>query len=102
MSNVTVPLSALSTEIQLGEAIQLAYPEELGECATAIRQRLPLLVEADKEMTQQLFIALRQHVRALDLELVFLDGRAPQEEEAQSGMGMMQPTGMGAIIAQLS
>lgn len=102
----TIDERELPQELSIIEAIEAAYPDELTQCAESIGQRLPLLLTCDKEMTQYLFVVLRQRIRDEGLNAVYIDGRVPEEptrsESGPQSMGMgAMLTGMAAIVQQL-
>ncbi|MGE0870838.1 MAG: AAA family ATPase [Kofleriaceae bacterium] len=78
MSRV-VAESELPTEVPPFTAVDAAYPAELSRCYDALRRRLPVLVECEKELTPYLYKSLRDRLKTDGSRCVYLDGRAASD-----------------------
>jgi cell division protease FtsH len=65
----------LPTELTLFGAVDLAYPAALARCAEALRRRLPVLVECEKELAPFLYRSLRERLKSEGVRCLYLDGR---------------------------
>jgi cell division protease FtsH len=87
----------LPVELSASAAVEAAYPAELTRCHQALRRRLPVMVECDKELVPFFFKCLRDRLRADNLRCIYLDGR-PDPDAPPPPM----PVGLiGTIIGQL-
>jgi len=87
----------LPLELTPFEAVEAAYPTELGRCHQALRRGLPVLVECDKELTPYYFRCLRDRLKKEGKRCVYLDGRPDPNAPPQA----MPCSMMGMIINQL-
>jgi cell division protease FtsH len=90
---LVVPAAQLPLEISLGQATEAAYPQELARVEEALLQRLPVMVECDKELVPYFYAAMRNRLKRRDLSCAYLDGRpapdAPPTVAAASVIGTM-------------
>ena len=68
--------SELPTELSPFQAVDAAYPVELTRCYDALRRRLPVLIEAEKELAPYIYRSLRDRLKADGTRCLYLDGRA--------------------------
>lgn len=59
-----IRLDELPDELTTGQAVEAAYRDDLDWIAERLRNRLSVLVEADKPLTQPLYVALRERLKA--------------------------------------
>lgn len=76
--------SALPIELTTFAAVDAAYPAELTRCYEALRRRLPVLVECEKELAPFLYRSLRDRLKADGVRCLYLDGRHSAELPAAS------------------
>jgi cell division protease FtsH len=69
----------LPVELSAFAAVEAAYPQELSRACDALRRGLPVLVEADKELTPYFYKCLRDRLKKEGRQFLYLDGR-PQPE----------------------
>ena len=92
-----IPEQDLPVDLGLAEAVLAAYPDELARCHKALVQRLPVLVECDKELVPYFYKGVRDRLKADGIRCVYLDGR-PSPDAAQPAI----PLGvMGTMLVQL-
>jgi cell division protease FtsH len=65
----------LPLELSLSDAVEAAYPGELTRAHEALRRRLPVMVECDKELTPFFYKCLRDRLKKDNVRCVYLDGR---------------------------
>ena len=81
-NSIFVAESDLPVEISLKHAVEAAYSGPLAEVASQLRRELPALVECDKELTPFAFDNLRERLKPMGLQCVYLDGRPKEQDEA--------------------
>jgi cell division protease FtsH len=85
--------SELPSELSPFQAVDAAYPVELARCYDALRRRLPVLIEAEKELAPYLYRSLRDRLKADGTRCLYLDGRAsadlPPPPQGASLVGAM-------------
>ena len=81
-----VPESELPVQISPFEAVELAYPAELTRTHEALKRRLPVLIECDKELVPYFYKSLRDRLKRDDVRCVYLDGRPPADSSGPQGM----------------
>lgn len=91
-----IPESELAVELSPLEATELAYPRELTDAETAVLERLPVLIECDKELVPYFYRALRDRLKARQLRCIYLDGRPTGQEPPGQVQGAI-----GTMMAQL-
>ncbi|MCB9674009.1 MAG: AAA family ATPase [Alphaproteobacteria bacterium] len=81
-----IPESELPTELTPFQAVELAYPTELTKAHEALRRRLPVLIECDKELVPYFYKSLRDRLKRDDVRCVYLDGRPPPDGQGPQGL----------------
>lgn len=71
-----VPEAELPVELNAFEAAEVAYPDVIARAHEALRRKLPVLIECDKELVPYLYKALRDRLKRDGLRCVYLDGRS--------------------------
>ena len=94
MTKVTLSLENLPEKLSTFEAVEAAYPPELASCWEALRRRLGVLIECDKELTPFFYKALRDRLKKNEHQCAYLDGRAGASGAVQGGT-------MGSLIQQV-
>ncbi len=85
-----IPEAQLPTELTPFAAVEAAYSEPLSRMAGALAGGLPVLVEADKELTPYLYKCLRDRLKPQGMQFLYLDGRPVSELAApQPGMSLV-------------
>jgi ATP-dependent Zn protease len=95
--SVIIKESELPQELTAEQVVEAAYSAELAEVASKLQRSLPVLIEADKDLAPWLYLNIRNRLRAVNIQCLYLDGR-PRQEEQQGPMPMGM---MGTMIAQL-
>jgi cell division protease FtsH len=72
----TLAETELPSELSGFASVDAAYPAELARCHGALRRRLPVLIECDKELAPYLYRSLRDRLKADGTRCLYLDGRA--------------------------
>lgn len=91
MSN-SIPEDKLPVELTAFAAVEAAYPAELARMADCLRRGLPVLVEAEKELTPYLYKSVRDRLKreTPPRQFLYLDGRPIAEmPPPQPGMGLV-------------
>lgn len=65
----------LPVELSVFGAVDAAYPAEITRCYEALRRRLPVLIECEKELAPFLYRSLRDRLKADGARCIYLDGR---------------------------
>lgn len=73
--SIHVPEHQLPIELSPFAAVEAAYPAELARAMEALLQGLPVLLEAEKELTPYLYRCLRDRLKPQGRSLLYLDGR---------------------------
>lgn len=68
--------SELPLELSAFDVVAAAYPVEIAKCHEALKRRLPVLVECEKELTPYVYKTLRDRLKADGTRCLYLDGRA--------------------------
>lgn len=92
-----IPEEQLPTELSPFAAVEAAYPAELGRVCEALRRGLPVMIEADKELTPFFYKCLRDRLKPEGKQFLYLDSRPTAEPQP----GLPAPSLMVALIAQL-
>ena len=85
--------SELPTELSPFQAVDAAYPIELTRCYDALRRRLPVLIECEKELAPYVYRSIRDRLKGDGTRCLYLDGRAsadlPPPPQGASLVGAM-------------
>ncbi|MCE9667175.1 AAA family ATPase [Myxococcus stipitatus] len=95
--SLRVAEEGLPTELTPFAAVEAAYPAELGRVCEALMRGLPVMVEADKELTPYFYKCLRDRMKKDGRQFLYLDGRSAVEPPP----GMPVPGILATLIAQL-
>jgi cell division protease FtsH len=90
--SLIVPADQLPTDLPLRDAVDAAYPEDLDRITHALRQRLSVLVECDKEIAPLLYVAVRNRLKSATpepIECRYLDGRTPPPGSQEMAAGIV-------------
>ncbi len=88
--SLSIPEDALAVELSPFAAVEAAYPQELGRITDSLRRGLPVLVEAEKELTPYLFKCVRDRLKKEGRQFLYLDGRPISDmPQPQPGMGLV-------------
>jgi cell division protease FtsH len=71
--------SELPAELSPFAAVDAAYPAEITRCYEALRRRLPVLIECEKELSPFLYRSIRERLKVDGARCLYLDGRAAQD-----------------------
>lgn len=87
---LSIPEDELPKELSAFAAVEAAYPQELARITEALRRGLPVLVEAEKELTPYLYKCVRDRLKAEGKQFLYLDGRPVQGlPDAPPGTGLV-------------
>src|SRR5512141_136069 len=86
--------SELPAELTAFGAVDAAYPTELAGCYDALRRRLPVLIECEKELAPYLYRSIRDRLKTDGTRCLYLDGRASQDLPPP-------PPGAGIVAAMI-
>jgi len=93
----TLAESELPAELSPFAAVDAAYPAELTRCYEALRRRLPVLIECEKELAPFIYKSIRDRLKADGARCLYLDGRAAADlPQPPPGTGLV-----GAMIHQI-
>ncbi|MBA3819433.1 MAG: AAA family ATPase [Deltaproteobacteria bacterium] len=93
----TLAESELPAELSAFGAVDAAYPTELTRCYEALRRRLPVLIQCEKELAPYLYRSLRDRLKADGSRCLYLDGRTAADlPPPPAGVGLV-----GAMIHQI-
>jgi cell division protease FtsH len=84
----------LPEELSAFAAVDAAYPEELARCHDALRRRLPVLIECEKELAPYLYRSLRDRLKPEGTRCLYLDGRPAKDLPPP-------PQGAGLVAAMI-
>ena len=84
----------LPSELSVFGAVDAAYPDELARCYEALRRRLPVLIECEKELSPYLYRSLRERLKGDGARCLYLDGRAANDLPPP-------PPGAGLVAAMI-
>jgi cell division protease FtsH len=73
--SVSIPEDKLPLELTPFQAVEAAYPAELARATESLVQGLPVLIEAEKELTPFVYKCLRDRLKPQGRSLIYLDGR---------------------------
>jgi len=91
---LTIAESALPAELSAFAAVDAAYPAELTRCYDALRRRLAVLVECEKELAPYVYRSIRDRLKADNTRCLYLDGRASADLPPP-------PQGVGLVMAMI-
>ena len=74
--SMVLPETALPAELSAFAAVDAAYPAELTRCYEALRRRLAVLIECEKELAPYVYRSIRDRLKADNTRCLYLDGRA--------------------------
>ncbi|MEW6432281.1 MAG: AAA family ATPase [Myxococcota bacterium] len=87
---LSIPEDQLPVELSPFAAVEAAYPQELARITDALRRGLPVLVEAEKELTPYVYKCVRDRLKKEGKSFLYLDGRPINElPPLQPGMGLV-------------
>ena len=92
--NRVVPEAELPLELSVFGAVDAAYPQELARCYEALRRRLPVLIECEKELSPYLYRSLRERLKVDGTRCLYLDGRTASDLPPP-------PPGAGLVAAMI-
>jgi len=81
-----IPESELPVQLSPFQAVELAYPAELTRTHEALKRRLPVLIECDKELVPYFYKSLRDRLKRDSMRCVYLDGRPPADGSGPQGL----------------
>ena len=84
----------LASELSVFGAVDAAYPDELARCYDALRRRLPVLIECEKELSPYLYRSLRERLKGDGARCLYLDGRGANDLPPP-------PPGAGLVAAMI-
>lgn len=88
--SLAIPEEQLPVELSPFAAVEAAYPQELARITDALRRGLPVLVEAEKELTPYVYKCVRDRLKKEGKSFLYLDGRPINElPPLQPGMGLV-------------
>jgi cell division protease FtsH len=90
--SVSIPEDKLPAELTAFAAVEAAYPQELARITDSLRRGLPVLVEAEKELTPYLYKCVRDRLKkeTPPRQFLYLDGRPINDmPPPQPGMGLV-------------
>ncbi|HET9621898.1 MAG TPA: AAA family ATPase [Kofleriaceae bacterium] len=86
--------AALPDEISPFAAVDAAYPRALAQIHDALRRRLPVLVECEKELAPYVYRSVRERLKADGTRCLYLDGRPAKDLPPP-------PQGAGLVAAMI-
>ncbi len=87
---LSIPEEQLPKDLTPFAAVEAAYPQELARITEALRRGLPVLVEAEKELTPYLYKCARDRLKAEGKQFLYLDGRPVQGlPDPPPGLGLV-------------
>lgn len=90
--SLSIPEEKLPVELTPFAAVEAAYPQELSRIVDSLRRGLPVLVEAEKELTPYLYKSVRDRLKkeTPPRQFMYLDGRPIADmPQPQPGMGLV-------------
>ncbi len=79
MSTRVLAETELPAELSPFAAVDAAYPAEITRVYEALRRRLPVLIECEKELSPFLYRSIRERLKVDGTRCLYLDGRAAQD-----------------------
>src|SRR5258706_2448145 len=86
--------SELPVDLSPFAAVDAAYPAELTRCYDALRRRLAVLIECEKELAPYIYRSLRDRLKSDNTRCLYLDGRASNDLPPP-------PQGVGLVMAMI-
>src|SRR5580704_6041575 len=94
MANNLITEQDLPISLTVDQAVEAAYSAELAEVASKLARGLPVLIEADKDVSPYLFINIRNRLKAQNIRCIYLDGNPNRNPGGSSSTsGNSQQTG---------
>jgi cell division protease FtsH len=94
MPNNLITEQDLPISLTVDQAVEAAYSAELAEVASKLARSLPVLIEADKDVSPYLFINIRNRLKAQNIRCIYLDGNPNRNPGGSSSTsGNSQQTG---------
>lgn len=90
--SLTISEDKLPAELSAFVAVEAAYPQEIARTVDSLRRGLPVLIEAEKELTPYLYKCVRDRLKkeTPPRQFLYLDGRPINEmPQPQPGMGLV-------------
>jgi cell division protease FtsH len=88
--SLAIKEEALPVELSAFSAVEAAYPQEIARITDSLRRGLPVLVEAEKELTPYLYKCVRDRLKKEGKNFLYLDGRPIADmPQPQPGMGLV-------------
>ncbi|MFT3710553.1 MAG: AAA family ATPase [Archangium sp.] len=90
--SLTIPEEKLPAELSAFTAVEAAYPAEIARVVDSLRRGLPVLIEAEKELTPYLYKCVRDRLKkeTPPRQFLYLDGRPINDmPQPQPGMGLV-------------
>ncbi len=88
--SLKIPEEQLPVEVTPFAAVEGAYPTEISRITDSLRRGLPVLVEAEKELTPYLYKAVRDRLKKEGRTFLYLDGRPIGEmPQLPPGLGLV-------------
>jgi cell division protease FtsH len=90
--SLSIPEEKLPAELSAFAAVEAAYPAEIARIVDSLRRGLPVLVEAEKELTPYLYKCVRDRLKkeTPPRQFLYLDGRPISDmPQPQPGMGLV-------------
>jgi cell division protease FtsH len=88
--SLVIKEEALPVELSAFSAVEAAYPQEIARITDSLRRGLPVLVEAEKELTPYLYKCVRDRLKKEGRNFLYLDGRPITDmPQPQPGMGLV-------------
>jgi cell division protease FtsH len=84
----------LPEELSVFQAVDAAYPDEIAGSFTALRRKLSVLIECEKEVAPYIYRAIRDRLKADGTKCLYLDGRNQQDIPPP-------PPGAGLVMAMI-
>ncbi|MBA3538953.1 MAG: ATP-binding protein, partial [Deltaproteobacteria bacterium] len=83
--------SELPVDLSPFAAVDAAYPTEIARCYEALRRRLAVLIECEKELAPYVYKSLRDRLKVDGTRCLYLDGRAAADlPPPPQGAGLVQ------------
>lgn len=90
--SLAIPEDKLPAELSAFAAVEAAYPQEIARTVDSLRRGLPVLIEAEKELTPYLYKCVRDRLKkeTPPRQFLYLDGRPINDmPQPQPGMGLV-------------
>ncbi|MCC7490788.1 MAG: AAA family ATPase [Fimbriimonadaceae bacterium] len=96
-----IRLADLPQELSTAQAVEAAYGGDLDNLRERLQARLSVLVECDKALTQQLYLALRDRLKAVGLQCVLVGGQ-PRRRASSAPASEAEPGRGAPLVAEPS